>query len=365
MMKKIILSFFLGVIFSGLCQAQNGFHVTGDVQRVPAGKLYLVVERENKVDTLGMAFIRGERFEFSGRVDCVEVAQIRMVGRNGGIQFMLENAEIRVKIDENGVSVEGGEEQALYYRYMEFEKVMNEVQALFQKQGSAEARQGRQMEMLALQQRVEKAMREADKGIVALMKAEPDCVATAYMLYKSIGRLTPEELQERYGWLGERARESVCGEVVGDYLAAREQVAEGAIAPDFTVATPQGDSLSLHSVRAKLKLVSFWASWNAPGRRENTNLINLFRKFQPVGLQIISISMDTNDQAWKRAIGEDGMTWLNGSDLRGEGSPLLSLYFITELPHTILLDEENRIIATGLLGNDLWKKVNELLKKKK
>lgn len=190
-MKKIMLSFFLSVILSGLCQAQGEFHVIGDVQKVPAGKLYLVVERENKVDTLGKTFIRDGHFEFFGRVECAEVAQIRMVGRNGGIQFMLENTEIRVEIDENSVTVEGGKEQALYNRYMELKKVMSDVQELFQKQGSAEARQGRQMEALALQQRVEKAIKEADKEMVALMKAESDRVATAYMLYRSISRLTP------------------------------------------------------------------------------------------------------------------------------------------------------------------------------
>ena len=84
--------------------------------------------------------------------------------------------------------------------------------------------------------------------------------------------------------------------------------------------------------------------------------------YSPKGFEVLSISLDAKKENWVKAIGEDGMTWKHGSDLLGKQSPILGQYMVNTIPYTLLLDHENRIVAKNLRGNDLKKKIAEMLK---
>ena len=131
----------------------------------------------------------------------------------------------------------------------------------------------------------------------------------------------------------------------------------------------QGKELSLKSVvenpENKYVLLDFWASWCLPCRQENVNLIKIYKRYRPKGLEIISVSIDDNKQAWLSAIGQDGCDWKNVSDLKGGQSEIAADYCVKGIPCTFILDGENRIVAKNLRGKDLEKKIDEMLKKKK
>ena len=139
----------------------------------------------------------------------------------------------------------------------------------------------------------------------------------------------------------------------------------GEVAPNFTTERPDGNTFSLHDIPAKLKLVYFWISTNPLCRQDNTDLVKLYLQYRPLGLEIISISLDENRGDWRKAIGLDGMVWTNGSDLLGFASPIAVLYMVHELPATFLVDAENRIVAKGLRGDALHDTIAKLLKKTK
>ena len=80
-------------------------------------------------------------------------------------------------------------------------------------------------------------------------------------------------------------------------------------------------------------------------------------------MEIISISLDHNKMEWLKAVGEDGMIWENGSDLKGQQSEIARLFFVKKLPYSLLLDEDNVIVAKNLQGNILQEKIAKLLKK--
>ena len=145
------------------------------------------------------------------------------------------------------------------------------------------------------------------------------------------------------------------------------KLAVGKVAPDFAATRPNGDTFSLYGVPAKYKLLVFWASDDAASRQANPSLIRLYQQFRPRGLEIVGISLDGDLMAWRRAIEQDGISiWTNGSDLEGRSSGIASLYMVgASLPYTVLIGEENKIVAKGLLGDDLTRQLNELTKKKK
>ncbi len=128
---------------------------------------------------------------------------------------------------------------------------------------------------------------------------------------------------------------------------------EGAIAPDFTLKTPTGEDLSLSSLRGKVVLIDFWASWCGPCRRENPNVRKLYRRFHYKGFEILGVSLDNDGNRWKGAIQADSLTWPHVSDLRGWQSSTAQLYQVSSIPQTYLIDKDGRIMAKGLRGPEL------------
>ena len=118
----------------------------------------------------------------------------------------------------------------------------------------------------------------------------------------------------------------------------------------------------MHSLKGKVKIIDFWASWCAPCRREMPTLVKLYKDYQTKGLEILSVSIDEKKDAWKNAIFEDGNTWKNVSDLKGVKSPVVALYGIKSIPFMVVVDENNKIVAVNLRGKALEDKIAELLK---
>ncbi|GJM32201.1 MAG: hypothetical protein DHS20C18_12020 [Saprospiraceae bacterium] len=138
--------------------------------------------------------------------------------------------------------------------------------------------------------------------------------------------------------------------------------AVGGIAPDFTQQNPEGEDLSLSDFRGKVVLVDFWASWCGPCRKENPNVLKMYNKYKDKGFEILGVSLDKTKDRWVNAIEQDGLPWPQISDLKGWSNAVAQDYGVRSIPHTILLDEEGKILARGLRGKALEQKLAEVLK---
>ena len=123
-----------------------------------------------------------------------------------------------------------------------------------------------------------------------------------------------------------------------------------------------GEEVAIRSFRGKYVLLGFWASWCGPCRGENPHVVEIYKEYHPKGLEIFGVSLDNNKEAWVKAIADDGLVWKHGSDLKGWQSAPAQLYSVSGIPHTVLLDENNKIIAKNLRGDELKQKIAELLK---
>lgn len=135
----------------------------------------------------------------------------------------------------------------------------------------------------------------------------------------------------------------------------------GGMAPEIALKTLEGKDLKLSSLRGKIVLIDFWASWCGPCRRENPNVVNVYNKYRDKGFEILGVSLDDNADKWKAAIAKDGLTWKHVSDLKGWQSIAAQTYKVNSIPFTVLLDKNGRIIAKGLRGAELERKLSELL----
>jgi thiol-disulfide isomerase/thioredoxin len=139
--------------------------------------------------------------------------------------------------------------------------------------------------------------------------------------------------------------------------------ASGTVAPEISLPTPNGDTIKLSSTRGSVVLLDFWASWCAPCRKENPNLLNVYNIYHNKGFQIYQVSLDKTKEAWMKGIQDDHLEkWIHVSDIQYWNSIVVPLYKIESIPCNFLLDKEGRIIASNLRGEQLQIKLAEIFK---
>ncbi|MFT4522352.1 MAG: peroxiredoxin [Bacteroidia bacterium] len=134
----------------------------------------------------------------------------------------------------------------------------------------------------------------------------------------------------------------------------------GGLAPEIALKSPDGEVITLSSLRGKVVLIDFWASWCGPCRKENPNVVRMYKKYHDQGFEVYSVSLDNSKDKWMNAIQQDGLTWTHVSDLKGWQSSAAQLYKVSGIPKTFLLDTEGRILATDLRGSDLEARLAQL-----
>ena len=151
---------------------------------------------------------------------------------------------------------------------------------------------------------------------------------------------------------------------VKEYAKYVQSIKDKKLAPDFEeLGTDRKTSIKLSSLKGKVVLIDFWASWCGPCRKENPNVVRIYEKYKNDGFTIMSVSLDTDKEKWIAAIKQDKLTWENHvSDLGGWNSKVGKIYGVNSVPFTVLIDQEGKIINTNLRGEALEKELEKIFK---
>ena len=136
----------------------------------------------------------------------------------------------------------------------------------------------------------------------------------------------------------------------------------GQFAPEISLPSPDGKEIALSSLKGKLVLIDFWASWCGPCRKEMPNVVKIYSKFKNKGFEIYGVSLDQDKEKWMEAITKDGINWPQVSDLKYWDNVAAKIYNVQGIPYTVLIDKDGKIIAKNLRGQELEKKIAEVLK---
>jgi peroxiredoxin len=133
--------------------------------------------------------------------------------------------------------------------------------------------------------------------------------------------------------------------------------------PEIALPSPTGEIIKLSSTRGKVVLLDFWAAWCPPCRKENPNLVVAYNTYKSKGFEIFQVSLDKTKEEWVKGIEQDNLgKWIHVSDLKYWNSSVVSRFNITSIPYNMLLDKDGRVIATNLRGENLMKKLAEVIK---
>jgi len=130
---------------------------------------------------------------------------------------------------------------------------------------------------------------------------------------------------------------------------------------DFTVVDIKGDSIKLSSLKGKVFMLDFWASWCGPCRYSNKHLVKMYNKYKDKGFEILSVSLDEQKNDWKKAASKDKITWMSAIDPGGWDAMAATKWQVDAIPASFLINKNGDVVAINLEKDDLEKKIKELL----
>ncbi len=143
-------------------------------------------------------------------------------------------------------------------------------------------------------------------------------------------------------------------------FTAIAQPRQGMPAEDIALPALTGDTVTLLSLKGKVVLIDFWASWCRPCRATNKVLTKIYAKYKDKGFEIFSVSIDDNLNAWKKAVSKDKMNWPQVNDNGGK-TGTAEAWDIYAIPSSFLMDKNGTLVAKDLEGKELEKALRQLL----
>lgn len=351
------------IVVSG-CSNRPSYRVSGTWEG--GDGRYVYIRQEQAV--LDSALTVGGRFDMNGPLEGA-VEAVFAAGETS-MPFLLSQEPVEVtcreiereyggeSVTRLRIDIAGGPEQDIYGCFLNAQRDEMMIMLGLALMGrSGEASQA----MMDSTANLYLAAKERSQVIFdSLVAANPDMMASAVIVNSQSRSWGAAKTEQAYNSLSERVRQSEQGRSIAKTLGVMRSLSPGSPAPDFAVAAKEGGEVSLSDFRGRYLLLDFWASWCGPCLKEAPNIRRAYDDYHDRGLEILGISLDEDAEAWLRAIESHELGWRHGSSLRGWGCPVAEAYNVTGIPAMFLVGPDGDIIASGLRGDSLQKKLSEI-----
>lgn len=368
-----ILGLFLTISLAFLsCQNDSDtYTLKGEAKGFEDGTKVLIYAFENKqpqvIDTL---IINDEKFSgtYPNEKD-LSLNFMRVDNMDGTIIYFPESKDLNATLYKDSIQasrVVGGEQNKAYIDFADnINKFNSKKQTAMERFQMAQANNDTAT-IAQLQSENLNLMGEETKYKREFLDNHTNSLFSVMLLSEMVGRqeISATEASEYLDKMDSKVAESEITQELRAGLDSMRKADIGVKAPEFKGPTPDGSTMALSEALGKYTIIDFWASWCRPCRVENPNVVKVYKKYHDKGLNIISVSLDKEDQRdkWLQAIKDDEMDWYHVSNLQFWNDPIAQEYSIRSIPATFLLDENGVIIDKDLRGAALEAKMASLFK---
>jgi len=372
--KTMMKSVFLAATVLGMasaCQnasAADGYEVSGQLKNAPAGTvLHLAELVSNQFVEKGQAKTDASgNFTLKGTSATPSIFQLKVDDANQVLLLLDNKTRVQLTGDAKSLptnyTVKGSKDAEVLRQLTQvMQGTKAEMESLGQRYNAA-GQAGKAEEMKAVEKQYYVLQGRNNTQIKGLIRRNATAVVGGF----AVGAfLNPDEDFQFADSVAAMQRKTNPNSPFTKELTARLEplraTATGAKAPEINLATPEGGTLALSSLRGKYVLLDFWASWCGPCRQENPNVVKAYNQFKDKGFTIYSVSLDQDKAKWQKAIAADGLAWHHVSDLAGWNSVGGAAYGVKSIPQSFLIDPQGNIIAKNLRGEALAAKLREVL----
>ncbi|MRG45714.1 redoxin domain-containing protein [Chitinophaga sp. SYP-B3965] len=278
------------------------------------------------------------------------------------VDFFLENSDIHItghadSLSDLKITGSASQDEQLVYE-ASIKNITDQEEKLYEKYEEIKSNDSLKA---AWEDQVAALRKQRRKGTMQYITANPKSPVSVSLLSDMAVMGEYKQLDSLYQLLDTSAQHSAVGGRLGARIAILKKSAIGEPMIDFTQPDVNGKPVKLSDFKGKYVLLDFWASWCGPCRAENPNVLKAYNAYKDKNFTVVGVSLDDSGEKWHKAIEEDGMPWLQLSDLKGFRNEVAKEYGIQAIPSTFLLNPEGIIIAKDLRGQALHKKLQELL----
>lgn len=372
-MKKIaVLS--LGLLMTGITYGQleekiDGYLIQGQISGDYTGKVYLTKEDgiHGKQTDLDSAEVVDGKYTFKGPdVDVVTMHFIR--SKDGQLTpFFLENGRIRIAGKAENflwAKVKGTTNNDIFNLWRTMEQYVKDslsatIDIDWHKYGYDPKKE--ETEFYRRTDLINSRRLGIQRYLATRFNDEP--FAPFIIMFEMSADVSTDEMKELRAQLSPVLTNHPYTKALDEFIES-QGFKVGVDAYQFKLRGIDGNQIALKEYAGKYVFLDFWASWCGPCRREVPNVVKMYKALKGKNFEIISISLDTDEADWKKAVKDMNMSWPQACDLSGWNSKVVRRYNIKAIPRTVLINPEGKVIAIDLRGEDLTQKVKELIKKK-
>ncbi|MFM1877816.1 MAG: hypothetical protein RLZZ241_682 [Bacteroidota bacterium] len=369
MNKFFLIATLAAIVTSCSGTASDTYQISGKLNgEIPDGTAVILRKSDETFQTIDVdsTQLTGGAFTFNGKSTTPELHFIYIEGLRGGIPMILENGNISITAHRDSLQnaeISGTPQNDAYAAYLNKARSLSALRMSM----NEDLRDAMMQQDSALIQSLRDEFFELQDKMVEFEKefaiTYPDALITALILDRMLesGSASPDEVENLFNKMSDSLKNSKIGMGIREKLDAMKKTSIGSKAPDFSGPTPDGTQLALKDAMGKVTLIDFWAGWCKPCRAENPNVVAVYEQYKDKGLRVLGVSLDKNAEEWKQAIANDGLNWNHISNIAYFDDEIAQLYSVRAIPASFILDENGVILAKDLRGEDLGKKMAELL----